>query len=616
MPDHGDSADQQAPDFYRRLASGVPAILYIYRLSADGTGHSFPFVSGRIESVFGVSRRMLEQDADRVFELVHGDDLAALTASIRASREEMGPWRCEVRMRTSAGGYRWFEGYSTPEKQPDGSILWYGQFTDIQRHKELEAALRASETQFRTLVENANDIIYTVSPDGIFEFVSRGWTQALGHDVAEVIGRPFQPFVHPEDVHLCEEFLLRVLNTRQPQSGVEYRVRHQDSSWRWHTSNAAPVYDDNRNMVYFLGIARDITAKRDADAEVAYQARFQSLLARLSGEFLKYGFTDIDSRINYLLSAIGEFFQVDRAYLYRFSGQAQTMTNTHEWVREGVPALIDSQQEVAIDGFHWWKQRLWQELARDQVVFVADVSELPESAAEEKALLHSQGVASMFCVPVRINSRVAGFFGVDSLTLRDWREDQGELLLLVSRLLSEALERHRLEQQLLNQSIRDPLTGLHNRRYLIPRLEEMLAQRVRHGDDFAVILFDLDHFKDVNDTLGHLAGDYVLREVTSILLESTRSMDVVARYGGEEFVMVLATTGHAKARLVAQRILDEIRDYRFLYRGQPITVTTSAGLVVCSELVAMDPQPDHLIEIADYRLYQAKSGGRNRLVDG
>jgi len=89
----------------------------------------------------------------------------------------------------------------------------------------------------------------------------------------------------------------------------------------------------------------------------------------------------------------------------------------------------------------------------------------------------------MFCVPIRVRGRVTGFFGVDSLRRRSWRLDQADLLIIVSGLLSGALERNRLEEELLNQSIRDPLTGLHNRRYLMPRLEEMLGRSNRRGEN-------------------------------------------------------------------------------------------------------------------------------------
>lgn len=92
---------------------------------------------------------------------------------------------------------------------------------------------------------------------------------------------------------------------------------------------------------------------------------------------------------------------------------------------------------------------------------------------------------------------------------------------------------------MLNQSIRDPLTGLHNRRYLMPRLDEVLATCSRHGERFCLAMFDIDHFKRINDNLGHLAGDQVLVRFAELLLANTRNTDVISRYGGEEFLVVL-----------------------------------------------------------------------------
>ena len=130
---------------------------------------------------------------------------------------------------------------------------------EIAERKGIEKTLRASEGQLKNIVENAGEIIYTLTPDGIFKFVSPAWTRLLGHKISEVEGHSFIPFVHPDDVAVCQAFLKKVMITGEPQHGVKYRVKHKDKSWRWHSSAGAPVKDEEGNIPYYVGIAEDIT---------------------------------------------------------------------------------------------------------------------------------------------------------------------------------------------------------------------------------------------------------------------------------------------------------------------------------------------------------------------
>lgn len=131
----------------------------------------------------------------------------------------------------------------------------------LSEYKLTEEALQESEERFRSFVENANDIVYSLSPDGIFTYVSPHWTEVLGHDLHEIVGQPFEAFVHPDDVPICRAFLQRVIATGEKQSGFEYRMQHKDGKLRWHTSNGSLIRNAEGKIVSYMGIARDITER-------------------------------------------------------------------------------------------------------------------------------------------------------------------------------------------------------------------------------------------------------------------------------------------------------------------------------------------------------------------
>ncbi len=139
---------------------------------------------------------------------------------------------------------------------------------DITGRKQVEKALHESEEQFRLLVENSHDIIYTLTPEGRFTFVSQAWTTLLGHPVNQVLGQSFVPFVHPDDVPACTAWLAKVIETGERQEGMEYRVRNIKGEWCWHTSSAVPLRNEAGIVIGFEGTARDITDRKMTEQEL------------------------------------------------------------------------------------------------------------------------------------------------------------------------------------------------------------------------------------------------------------------------------------------------------------------------------------------------------------
>lgn len=171
------------------------------------------------------------------------------------------------------------------------------------------------------------------------------------------------------------------------------------------------------------------------------------------------------------------------------------------------------------------------------------------------------------------------------------------------------LKQHQAELE--RKAYLDSLTGLPNRRHLSDRLEEELARARRHTHELSVLLLDLDHFKEVNDTHGHDAGDHVLAEIGRLLGKHVRQEDVVGRYGGEEFAFVLPETGLAPAVLLAQRIRRSVADYTMSYEGTAISMSASIGAASFPMLPIESSR--ELLRYADEALYRAKRSGRNQV---
>ncbi len=166
-------------------------------------------------------------------------------------------------------------------------------------------------------------------------------------------------------------------------------------------------------------------------------------------------------------------------------------------------------------------------------------------------------------------------------------------------------------EEIYRMTIIDGLTGAHNKRYFLEFLEREIARCSRYGRPLSLLMFDIDHFKVINDTHGHLTGDYVLKEMMRRLLGRIRKEELLARYGGEEFAAVLPETDHAGAMHFAEEIRNIVGRTPFEYEGDVIQVTISVG-VSTLEGESIDAQA--FIKRADENLYEAKRTGRNRVV--
>ena len=169
------------------------------------------------------------------------------------------------------------------------------------------------------------------------------------------------------------------------------------------------------------------------------------------------------------------------------------------------------------------------------------------------------------------------------------------------------------QEQMRHLAETDPLTNCFNRRALMEKLEQEMDRAARYATMLTGMMIDIDNFKQINDTHGHLVGDRVLKQLANLLKREQRSVDIVARYGGEEFVVLLPETTSAESRNFAERILRRVAGYDFGESGKPVRVTISIGIASYPGERVTDGES--LLRLADNHLYRAKSDGRNRFRD-
>jgi diguanylate cyclase (GGDEF)-like protein len=225
------------------------------------------------------------------------------------------------------------------------------------------------------------------------------------------------------------------------------------------------------------------------------------------------------------------------------------------------------------------------------------------------------------CLPITTSS---GILGVLHLFYKCHEEDltggNGECLQSSKRMMLSTMLEHyalslvnlKLRETLKSQSIRDPLTGIFNRRYLDESMRREMFRSMRHGTPTGIIMIDVDHFKSVNDTHGHEAGDAILKELATFLQQHTRNEDILCRYGGEEFILLMPESDLNNTRKRAEQLCEQVRNaLRITHQGVTHKITISLGVAAFPD---QGPTIEAAQNAADAALYRAKEQGRDRVV--
>lgn len=220
---------------------------------------------------------------------------------------------------------------------------------------------------------------------------------------------------------------------------------------------------------------------------------------------------------------------------------------------------------------------------------------------------------SIICCPLICRDKVLGVIELINKKIgKEFTEDDLDILIYLSDYIAIAIDNARNFAKIQELTVRDDLTCLYNTRFFHEMLDREIKRALRKNRDLSLIFMDMDHFKDVNDTYGHLYGSKLLKEVAEVIMNSIRNIDIPIRYGGDEFVIILPETTKEQAGLVAKRILENIRANKFLVKeGLNLTITASIGYANFPEDAK---NKEDLVVKADNAMYKVKNTTRNSFL--
>ncbi|CAG0974452.1 partial Response regulator PleD, partial [Anaerolineales bacterium] len=453
---------------------------------------------------------------------------------------------------------------------------------DLTERKRTEELLRESEWRNRIVSELTTDYIFVVDvgSNGILKFrwASDNLFRITGRTMEEVTTSDlWGDIIHPDDRERFFGFITQILSTAEAGE-LECRTFYKHGGERWICIFAHPQIGSEDGVTTIVGAIQDITKRKRVEEKLAYQA---NLLANVNDAIIA---SDAEYRLTAWNSAAETLYGWKAEEVLGRNGLEIIQT---QWSQEDAESM---RRTIAETGR--WRGEATQ-VRKDGIRIPVEISSLTLRDA---------------------NGRTEGYISVNrDITERKQAEDElrraRESLIAMNLELETALAR---EKQLAHT---DPLTGINNRRRLYELVEHEIKIAARYWQPLSVMMFDIDHFKKVNDTFGHEVGDHILQRVTQVACGELRSADVIGRYGGEEFVVVLPMTKAKQAYPLAERIRLAIAALCVPTENGDVSVTLSIGIVEMRHGPKNDSAED-MIRRADKAMYAAKQSGRNLTLIG
>jgi diguanylate cyclase (GGDEF)-like protein/PAS domain S-box-containing protein len=445
-------------------------------------------------------------------------------------------------------------------------------FHDITESKLAEQAAAESEARYQQLVKLLPDGII-MHRDGKIQLVNSAAVDLIGAVSAdELIGKNLLDFIHPDSRELVIQRMQKSLMDKTPNPPANEKIIRLDGETIDIEVVSRPIEMDGSTA--YLAVFRDITERKKVDE------RLQQLSRAVEQSPASIVITNTDGIIEY----VNPRFTLVTGY-------------SSEEVLGKNPRLLNTDQTP--QGTH---RNLWDTLTtgrewQGEFVNRKKNGELYYESAIISPILDANGVTTHY-LAVK-----------EDITER--KRAEVELQRANQKLQVQLESIQLLQAELREQAIRDPLTGLFNRRYLNETLDRELARAARENYPVSFIMSDIDHFKTINDTYGHPVGDIILQNLAAELTSHARVGDIICRHGGEEFLVILPGVPINTAHQIAERSRISFQESQISDGGFEIRATLSSGIAAFPEngTSSMD-----LIALADQAMYQAKSNGRNRVV--
>ena len=450
------------------------------------------------------------------------------------------------------------------------------------------------------LLTHVDAVVVGVDVDGRVTFLSPSARAVLGHEPALSVGRSVLDFMHPDEMHRFGEYVGYATRGSGPSAQPTVQILHADGSWVTMTldlmagSEIAP-------FGAVIGTLKTIGETAPAERELRARLAREDRLVRLASTFLGLDLASFDGGVQEALAQLGGLPGVDRCTVMRV--RDGRVVKTHQWCSPR--AKPSARDEVPLE----WLEGRFGPAWRDDLYF-EPADHLSTSDIAGLREMDDDGIRSTLAVPMLHDGRFAGFVAFGSTEVARLRGSEFlSLLRSAAGLLGEAFARHDAELELAHRARTDLLTQIDSRWAFLDAVTEGLAHL---GDgtvgSLALLLIDLDRFKLVNDSLGHLTGDLVLAAAAQRLSAAVQPGERLGRLGGDEIVLLLQGEAPESFRERVSQIMAVFRD-PFLVGDRDCTLTASGGLVVAYP----GARPEELLSQADAAMFRAKELGRDRV---
>jgi diguanylate cyclase (GGDEF)-like protein/PAS domain S-box-containing protein len=552
----------------------------------------------------------------KCFAAFHGANAPCSICPVRRTLES-GQADCEVvttRLSDKAGPRQLslvtFPLRSNETGAVTGVVEWA---RDITEQVKAEEALRESEQRFRDLADYVAEWVWEIDPEGKYTYGSSVAEKLLGYPHDEILGRYFYDFFLPEARERLKAAAFAIFATQKPFRDFISPNPHKNGAIVWLAASGVPIFDAPGNFRGYRGANIDITERRKAlealeSANLQLTALVEEAEERNATMALLSDMSDMLQTCQTseeAFSAIGhfvpKFFPTDAGAVYFCRDPGNLLSPVTAW------GPVPPREELFPPDDCW-------AIRSGRVHRVDD----PDTALLCKHITATNALAGGYlCVPLMAQGASLGILHIRTLSCAlQGREAGGlaakqRLAVAIAENLALALANLKLRETLQNQAIRDPLTGLYNRRYLEETMDREMHRSQRLKAHLGVVMMDLDHFKDFNDTHGHGAGDCLLTALAGVLTTGIRTEDIVCRYGGEEFLLVMPGAPLAATMERAENLRQAVKALQIQYHDRFLkSPTLSLGVAIF---------PDHggtaaeIIAAADAALYRAKQAGLDRV---